>query len=346
VLTESPAYLSVQSVALTPLGALYIPSAFFHTIKTPPSYGNIQKNQARPAISSLNAAPLSLPESALLELDMNHGSFVLNNLYRHFNIHVERIGDDPRRKTVLLVNGALATTSSFTRTSKCLAEHFNVVLFDLPFAGRSQPYNPDPGLVTKDDEVEILLALVQRFEVNHLVSASWGGISTLLALTRHPPTIESSVVMALAPDLNPPMLAYVQRVHELIAVDDKSAIGHLLNDTVGHFLPPRLKATNHQHLSSMPSTEYRQARFHIDQVLQLGDGNYLRALSAIQSPVHFINGAKDIYTPADGARVFQEYIPRCSFAVAEDTGHLLDLESRQSANAVHQALLGFLLPPE
>ncbi|NWD78488.1 alpha/beta hydrolase [Pseudomonas gingeri] len=276
---------------------------------------------------------------------MNHGSFVIPNLYRHFNIHVERIGDDPRRKTVLLVNGALATTSSFTRTSKCLAEHFNVVLFDLPFAGRSQAYNPDPGLVTKDDEVEILLALVQRFEVNHLVSASWGGISTLLALTRHPPTLESSVVMALAPDLNPPMQAYVQRVHELIALDDKSAIGHLLNDTVGHYLPSRLKTTNHQHLSSMPSTEYRQARFHIDQVLQLGDGNYLRALSEIRSPVHFINGAKDIYTPAEGARVFQEYIRRCSFSIAEDTGHLLDLESRQSANAVHQALLGFLLPP-
>ncbi|BBP79881.1 alpha/beta hydrolase [Pseudomonas gingeri NCPPB 3146 = LMG 5327] len=277
---------------------------------------------------------------------MNHGSFVINNLFRHFNVHVQRIGEDPRRNTVLLVNGALSTTSSFTRTSKCLAEHFNVLLFDLPFAGRSQAYNPDPGLVTKDDEVEMLLALVERFEVNHLVSASWGGISSLLTLARNPPSIQSSVIMALAPDLNPPMLAYVQRVHELIQVDDKSAIGHLLNDTVGHFLPPRLKSTNHQHLSTMASTEYRQARFHIDQVLQLGDGNYLRQLSAIRTPVHFINGAKDIYTPAEGARQFQQHIPRCSFSVAEDTGHLLDLESRVAADNVHRALLGFLLSKE
>lgn len=274
---------------------------------------------------------------------MNHGSFVINNLFKHFNIHVERIGDDPRRNTVLMVNGALSTTSSFTRTSKCLAEHFNVLLFDLPFAGRSQAHNPEPGLVTKDDEVQILLALIERFAVNHLVSASWGGISSLLALARNPLTIESSVIMALAPDLNPPMLAYVQRVHALIQVDDKSAIGHLLNDTVGHFLPPRLKTTNHQHLANMASTEYRQARFHIDQVLQLGDGNYLRTLSDIRTPVHFINGAKDIYTPAEGARQFQRHIRHCSFSVAEDTGHLLDLESRVAADNVHRALLGFLL---
>ncbi|SEH97643.1 alpha/beta hydrolase [Pseudomonas asplenii] len=274
---------------------------------------------------------------------MNHGSFVITNLFRHFNLHIERIGDDPQRNTVLMVNGALSTTSSFTRTSKCLAEHFNVLLFDLPFAGRSLAYNPDPGLVTKNDEVQILLALIERFKVNHLVSASWGGISSLLALARNPPTIESSVIMALAPNLNPPMLAYVQRVHELIQVDDKSAIGHLLNDTVGHFLPPRLKTTNHQHLANMTSTEYRQARFHIDQVLQLGDGNYLKRLCDIRTPVHFLNGAKDIYTPAEGARLFQRHIPRCSFSVAEDTGHLLDLESRVAANNVHRALLGFLL---
>lgn len=274
---------------------------------------------------------------------MNHGSCVIPSLYKHFSIYLERLGNDPTRKTVLLVNGALSTTSSFTRTAKCLAEHFNVLLFDLPFAGRSQPHNANPGLVTKDDEVRILLALVERFQVQHLVSASWGGISTLLALARKPPSVDSAVVMALAPDLNPPMLAYVQQVHRLIEQDDKSAIGHLLNQTVGRYLPPRLQSANHRHLANMPSTEYRQARFHIDQVLQLGDGNYLPLLGEIACPVHFLNGANDQYTPAEGARRFADYVPRASFAVARDTGHMLDLESRNAALAVHRELLGFLL---
>lgn len=86
-----------------------------------------------------------------------------------------------------MVNGALSTTRSFARTSKCLAEHFNVLLFDLPFSGYSREHNTDLDLVTKDDEVHMLRALVERFQVNHLVSASWGGISTLLTLAHNPP---------------------------------------------------------------------------------------------------------------------------------------------------------------
>jgi len=94
--------------------------------------------------------------------------------------------------------------------------------------------------------------------------------------------------MALAPNLNQAMLDYVERVRVLIEADDKSAVGHLLNDTVGKYLSPRLKRNNHRHLSNMATTEYRQARFHIHQVLALGDGNYLPQLSRIETPVHFL----------------------------------------------------------
>ncbi|MFC6336981.1 alpha/beta fold hydrolase [Pseudomonas sp. CCM 7891] len=274
---------------------------------------------------------------------MNQGSFVIEKLFKHYNIHVEQLGNNPQKKTVLMVNGALSTTRSFARTSKCLAEHFNVLMFDLPFSGYSRPHNTDLDLVTKDDEVEILRGLVERFQVNHLVSASWGGISTLLTLARNPPSIESSVVMALAPNLNQAMLEYVERVRVLIEADDKSAVGHLLNETVGKYLSPRLKRNNHHHLSNMATTEYRQARFHIHQVLQMGDGNYLPQLCQIETPVHFLNGTLDEYTPADEARWFKHYVGRSSFATAEHTGHLLDLESRESALAVHRELIDFLV---
>lgn len=274
---------------------------------------------------------------------MNHGSFVIHKLYKDYNVHVEQMGDNPERKTVLLVNGALSTTRSFARTSKCLAEHFNVLMFDLPFSGYSREHNGELDLVTKDDEVQMLRALVERFEVNHLVSASWGGISTLLTLAHNPPSIESSLVMALAPNLNQAMLEYVERVRVLIERDDKSAIGHLLNETVGKYLSPRLKHNNHRHLSNMATTEYRQARFHIHQVLGLGDGNYLPALRQIETPVHFLNGLLDEYTPAPEAQLFGQYVRHSSFSTAEHTGHLLDLESREAANAVHRVLIDYLV---
>ncbi|PHN32973.1 alpha/beta fold hydrolase [Pseudomonas sp. ICMP 460] len=274
---------------------------------------------------------------------MNHGSFVIQKLFKHYNVYTEQLGNDPTRNTVLMVNGALSTTRSFARTSKCLAQHFNVLLFDLPFSGYSREHNTDLDLVTKDDEVQILRALVERFQVNHLVSASWGGISTLLTLAHNPPSIQSSVVMALAPNLNQAMLDYVERVRVLIEADDKSAVGDLLNETVGKYLSPRLKRNNHRHLSSMATNEYCQARFHIQQVLGLGDGNYLPALTQIETPVHFLNGTLDEYTPAADAQLFKHYVGRSSFASAEHTGHLLDLESREAALAVHRALLDFLV---
>ncbi|APC18674.1 alpha/beta hydrolase [Pseudomonas frederiksbergensis] len=274
---------------------------------------------------------------------MSSDPWVINNVFKHYRIYVDRIGNDPRRKTVMLVNGGLATTAAFARTSKCLAEHFNVVLFDLPFAGQSRPHNTDQGLVSKEDEVGILLALIERFEVNHLVSTFWGGISTLLALTHNPPSIVSSAVTSFAPVLNRAMLDYVKRAQELIERDDASGIGHLLNDTVGKYLPQRLKVANHQYMTSLASAEFRQARFHINQVLHLKGGGYLQRFSDIASPVHFINGSRDEYTTAENALQFQRYIAACSFSVIEDTGHFLDLESTCSAARVHRALLGHLL---
>ncbi|AZE29326.1 RhlA, 3-(3-hydroxyalkanoyloxy)alkanoic acid (HAAs) synthase [Pseudomonas chlororaphis subsp. aureofaciens] len=172
---------------------------------------------------------------------------VIEKAFNDYCVYVEQLGNDPQRKTVLLVNGAMATTTAFARTSRCLAEHFNVVMFDLPFSGNSRPHNPDQRLVTKDDEVAILLALIERFKVNHVVSTSWGGLSTLLALTHNPGTVESSVVMSFTPLLNPPMLDYISGAQALLERQDSGGIGHLLNDTLGKHLPPRLKAANQLH---------------------------------------------------------------------------------------------------
>lgn len=274
---------------------------------------------------------------------MWRNQYVIKNVFKDYAVSVEQIGDAPDKKNVLLVNGAMATTSAFARTSKCLAEHFNVVLFDLPFAGNSRVHNPNRCLVTKDDEVQILLALIEGFNIHHLVSASWGGLSTLLALAQKPDNVESSVVMSFAPGLNGPMLDYVSGAQALMARDDNAGIGHLLNQTLGKHLPPRLKSANQQHMAQLINAEQHQARFHIDQALKLNEGAYLPQLSNIDSHVHFLNGAWDEYTSAMDVQRFKQYIRDCSFSTAESSGHFLDLESRAAANGVHRALLGHLL---
>ncbi|MFO2464363.1 alpha/beta hydrolase [Pseudomonas sp. 15FMM2] len=276
---------------------------------------------------------------------MWRNQYVIRKVFKDYAVSVEQIGDAADRKNILLVNGAMATTSAFARTSKCLAEHFNVVLFDLPFAGNSRAHNPDRRLVTKDDEVQILLTLIERFNIHHLVSASWGGLSTLLALAQKPVRVESSVVMSFAPGLNAPMRDYVAGAQALMARNDNAGIGHLLNQTLGKHLPARLKTANQQHMTLLIDAEQHQARFHIEQALKLNEGAYLPQLSTIDSHVHFLNGAWDEYTSAVDVQRFKQYIRRCSFSTAQSSGHFLDLESRAAANGVHRALLGHLLKP-
>src|ERR1700681_3635981 len=90
------------------------------------------------------------------------------------------------RDNVILVNGALATTASFGQTIKYLGERYNVICFDLPYAGQSKQHNRAGILLTKEDEVEILLHLIHHFEPKYLYSVSWGGLASLLALSRQP----------------------------------------------------------------------------------------------------------------------------------------------------------------
>lgn len=85
----------------------------------------------------------------------------LVNINEHV-VHVELYQRPSNTESIIMVNGALATTASFTNCVKYLQDDLNVILFDLPFAGQSKPHNPAGGIITKDDEVNILLGFVRK----------------------------------------------------------------------------------------------------------------------------------------------------------------------------------------
>ena len=67
------------------------------------------------------------PETAIIEI---HGQY---------RIHTEFYGNPAAQQTIILVNGSLSTTASFAQTVKYLQPHYNVVLYDQPYAGQSNP---------------------------------------------------------------------------------------------------------------------------------------------------------------------------------------------------------------
>jgi rhamnosyltransferase subunit A len=261
-----------------------------------------------------------------------------------FATYVEQHGADPARPTVILVNGALATTTSFRQTTRYLGEFFNVVLYDLPYAGQSKKHNKDIGLVTKDDEVEILAALIERYQVNHVISMSWGGVAAVLALSRQPPSVRSAVVASFSPVMNEAMLDYVVRAKQALDAGQLSQGADLLNNTVGKFLPRLLKLYNYRFLVTLDEPEYVQINFHIQQILGLEIQRYLQQLARITVPVLFLNGEKDEYTSPADVRLLADPLKSSRFATIPDAGHFLELESRTAYEQVRQQVCGFLCP--
>ena len=259
-------------------------------------------------------------------------------------VYVEHHRFDPAFETVILVNGALATTTSFNQTVKYLKEHFNVVLFDLPYAGQSKEHNPigDAEHLTKDDEVDILCHLIDRFRPDYLISISWGGVAALLALARGRNSVKRAVIGSFSPVLNAPMLDYINRAQVLLERRDRHGAADLLNSTVGKYLPRLLKLYNYRYLSSLPVEDCGQVAFHIRQILQLDSANYVEKLSSIKVPLLFVNGELDEYTSAQDVRALARHIPHCEFTTVSKAGHFLDLEGKHSWAEVRRITNGFL----
>ncbi|MGC1784281.1 MAG: alpha/beta hydrolase [Acidobacteriaceae bacterium] len=213
----------------------------------------------------------------------------------------------------------------------------------MPFAGRSRQHNEFDSVLTKDDEVEILLHMIERFNVNYLIGASWGGVASLLSLSKNPPGIEKAVILSFSLVINEAMCSYMTDAVRFLRDQDIPGGAHLLNNTVGKYLPRLLKAHNHQYLLSMVQGNEKQIMFHINQIFELVQSQYVAQFAAIEVPVLFINGDLDEYTTTEDVRSLAQHIRNSKFAVVPNAGHFLELESTHARRAAGEFQRNFLL---
>lgn len=264
------------------------------------------------------------------------------NVHGRHKVYTEFHANPAARKTIVLVNGSLATTASFAQTVKYLGTRFNVVLFDQPYAGQSRPHNQNDHCIGKEDEAAILLELIEHFDAQYLMSFSWGGIASMLALAERPASLEKAVFASFSPNLNQPMLDYLGRALVCLNQGDGDRIGHLVNDTIGGYLPSLFKRYNHKHISRLTAHEYRQMHAHIQQVLRMGGHCRMACLGSIGIPLLFINGEHDAYTSPADARLFERHIRDCQFVKVHNAGHFIDIEHKGAWLQTQNALFHFL----
>jgi rhamnosyltransferase subunit A len=83
--------------------------------------------------------------------------------------------------------------------------------------------------------------------------------------------------------------------------------------------------------------------FHINQIFELVQSQYVDQFAAIEVPVLFINGEMDEYTTIEDVRSLAQYIRHSQFAVIPNAGHFLELESTQARRAAGEIQRSFLL---
>lgn len=259
-----------------------------------------------------------------------------------YKVHTEFYPSPTARKTIILVNGSLATTAAFAQTLKYLHPRFNVVLYDQPYAGQSKPHNSHNRPISKEDEAYILLDLIERFRVDYLQSFSWGGVAAMLALSQRPPRIEKAVISSFSPLLNAPMLDYLEKGLNYLQAVDGSNLGHLVNNTIGKHLPSLFKRFNHRHIASLDEHEYKQMFAHVNQVVHMESHCQMECLAGIKIPVLFVNGEHDEYTSAEDVRLLARHLSDCRFATIDNAGHFLDMEHKAAWLQSRDLLLGFL----
>ncbi|MGV8917324.1 MAG: alpha/beta fold hydrolase [Pseudomonas sp.] len=261
-----------------------------------------------------------------------------------YRVYTEFYRADAAEKTIILVNGSMATTASFAQTARNLYPQFNVVLYDQPYAGKSKAHNLHGKPLTKELEGHILLELIDHFAAEHILSFSWGGAAALIALAQKPRRIEKAVISSFSPLVNEHMRDYLERGVLHLGAFDRHEVGHLVNNTIGKHLPSLFKRFNYRHVSSLDIHEYVQMHFHISQVLCNDQLCYLNAAQNIDVPVLFLNGEWDEYTAADDARLFGNHVRQCEFSTIKSTGHFLDMEHKTACSDSQKALMSFLKP--
>lgn len=267
----------------------------------------------------------------------------LIRVHRDLKVHTCFFPNPNTDATIILVNGSLATSGSFSASLKYLKPLFNVVIYDQPYQGQSRVHNPCMPLIGKEDEALILLELIEHFRADHLLAFSWGSVAALLALAQRPARMSKAIISSFSPVLNPPMLDYLSRARSTLAACDRQAIGNLLNDTIGEHLPPLFKRCNFRHVSTLEEFEYAQMLFHIRQVANLDCDRFMGCVENVSAQLLFINGELDRYTSPDDALQFSHMAPQSEFASIRHTGHFLELEHKTALQDVRQAVERFVL---
>ena len=242
-----------------------------------------------------------------------------------------RAGEGP---PLVLVHGAAEDGRVWRSQLSALADELTVVAWDEPGAGRSSDLPPGFGLA---DYADCLAALIEAIALGpaHVAGLSWGGTVVQELYRRRPDLVRTLIMVDTYAGWKGSLSeqevrARVAGAREMLAAppgefapafpglfggEPPSEVVALLDEMAADVRPASLEA----------------------QLTVMADADQRDLLPRIDVPTLLVWGERDVRSPLQVARQFQEAIPDSTLVVIPGAGHLCHLEQPERFNAAVRA---------
>jgi pimeloyl-ACP methyl ester carboxylesterase len=232
----------------------------------------------------------------------------------------------PRRRTVVFVHGAGASSGVWQRQRLDLDRGVNTVCLDLPGHGLS----PGPGCDTIVDYADCLLRFVAALDLQRAILAghSMGGAVVMEAALQRPQMVEALVLVATGARLrvNPALLRTWEK-------EATGAASQLVENIYGSESPEQLRTWSLEQFKGVrPEVVLNDFRA-CDRYDRMG------RLDEISWPTLILCGSEDRLTPPKFSQYLADHLPHGTFVPVARAGHMVMLEK---AGEVDRAILRFL----
>jgi pimeloyl-ACP methyl ester carboxylesterase len=239
---------------------------------------------------------------------------------------------DAAKPTVVFVHGAGLDHSSFGLQSRYFGYHgWNVLALDLPGHGRSE----GPPIATIGGMADWVISALEKLGVEKavLVGHSMGALIALDAAARHPQRVEKIALVGVAYPMKvtEPFLDAARR-NDLAAFGMHTIWGHAAQVPLGSNPNPGMwmYGDNLARLRRLaPGVLHNDLQACNDYVLS----------GAVQCPVLFVLGKRDVMTPPRAAQALLDELSNARVEIAELSGHGL---MGEAPDATLDALVAFL----
>ena len=241
-----------------------------------------------------------------------------------------------RAPVVVLNNGILDDTTSWTNQLASLKQNFRVVVYDQRGQGLSA--HP-PGPYTFEQHADDLAGLLERLHCAraHVVGACYGAAVGMVFALRHPTRTQSLLIAGGVSHVDSNLATIIAGWRDAATRRDPELFFNVT--TPFNFSPAWIRANP----LALMGVQDRYQRLDFPAMARVCtcylDLNVSERLVEIKAPTCVVVGEKDIFSPRDHAQVLADTIPRAELHVVREAGHAVFRERSAEFNTI---LLGFL----